>query len=240
MRVSWCWSGAAINIVFDHCSFTWNGDGALDLNGSDWGAGVNHITINRCLFGGSEELSRSHGHQITWMYNLMTSCNRRQPKIALGGPDYNLQCNYIRKWCNTATHIEAGNGGINVINNYYGPPYPTENWKVACYNSTVDPNFIYAAGNAHAPDAGDHPPRDANDVNLVGAAPARLVVEEPPVAVTLINAEDVPASVLASVGAQPSDSHDLAWITGSYTDRDHTIGGERAVKITNDLLNADL
>jgi len=217
------WGGR--DIVIDHCSMTWCGDGALDINGSAYGVGVNHVTISRSLLAGAVEGSRSRGHQISWHYNLFTHNNRRQPKIFEAGPDYNFVCNYVRQWGNTAVNIQDS-AQVNVINNFFGPPYPTEQWAQACYTSgATRAQDVYTAGNAHADPAPGQPGRGGYDVNAVGAAARPFVVEASPVAVTIIPAADVPANVIADVGALPRDAHDAAFIF-TYAGRGRETGGD--------------
>ena len=210
------WGGR--DIVIDHCSITWSADGALDING-----GVSHVTISRCLFAGAVEVSRSHGHRISWHYNLFTHNNRRQPKISTAGPDYNFICNYVRAWGNTAVNIQ-GSTHVNLINNYFGPPYPTEKWTAACYTSGTPAAEVYTAGNVHAADEPGSGIRGLYDVNRVGTASRAFQVERPPVPVTIIPASEVPADVIADVGALPPDAHDEAFIH-TYNGRGREVGG---------------
>ncbi len=195
------------NLIFDHCSITGGLDGALDINGSGWGVGMHHITISHCLLAGNTESSRSHGHQISWHRNMFVHNNRRQPKLSLAGPDYNFTNNYVVMWENTGTHIEGGLGRINIINNYYGPPAPDEQWNLGLYaDGGIDPNNIYTQGNIGG--GGWEP-------DSVGLATVPFVDESPSVPVTLIPASQVPATVKADVGAKPTDSIDQGWINSA-------------------------
>jgi pectate lyase len=216
------WGGQ--DIVIDHCSVTWSGDGALDINGSGYETGVNHVTISRSLFAGAVEVSRSRGHRISWHYNLFTHNNRRQPKIFTAGPDYNFICNYVRHWGNTGINIQDS-AQVNIINNFFGPPYPGEQWEQACYTSgTTRAADVYSAGNVHAASLPGGDVRGGYDVNRVGAARAPFAIEVPSVPVTLIPGNEVPANVIADVGALPRDRHDEAFIH-SYTGRGRETGG---------------
>jgi pectate lyase len=217
------WGGR--DIVIDHCSVTWSGDGALDINGSGYETGVNHVTISRSLFAGAVEVSRSRGHRISWHYNLFTHNNRRQPKIFAAGPDYNFVCNYLRAWGNTGINIQDA-AQVNIVNNFFGPPYPTEQWEDACYLSGgTDAGDIYTAGNAHAASTPGQDSRGGYDINEVGRAARPFEIEPPPVPVTIIPAVDVPADVVADVGALPRDAHDHAFIH-TYGGRGRETGGD--------------
>jgi hypothetical protein len=107
------------------------------------------------------------------------------------------------------------------LNGEFADRVLAEKWSAACYPSgatrAVD---IYTAGNVHA--AGG-PARGVYDVNEVGAA-APFEIEAPPIPVTIIPGADVPANVIADVGALPRDAHDEAFIH-TYAGRGREVGG---------------
>ena len=115
---------------------------------------------------------------------------------------------------------------MNLINNFFGPPYPTEKWALGCYTSgTTRAVDVYTAGNAHAADEPGSGLRGLYNVNNVGAAIRPFEIEPPPVPVTVIPASEVPANVIADVGAVPRDAHDEAFIY-SYGGRGREVGGQ--------------
>ena len=191
-------------IIIDHCSLTWSGDGAVD-----WNSG--YVTISRNLIAGCVEGSKTHGTQVSVHHNFYTDNNRRQPRVfEPSGPAYDIRNNYFRSWGNWGTQVVGAGASCNIINNYYGPPAPGETWVSGIANQSAGP--FYTAGNL----ASD--PASGWDPNAVGTTSTPF--EQP--LVTTIPASDVPANVLANVGAQPNDSTDLVWLNaapGTYNSR---------------------
>ena len=107
------------NIIIDHCSITDTGDGGLDVNG-----GTHHITLSWNLYGNCTEVHRCYGKQTSLHHNLYNANNRRQPKIFEAGPEYDFRNNIVEMWTNSGTNIVNSTGGVNIINNVFGPPMP--------------------------------------------------------------------------------------------------------------------
>ncbi len=129
------------NLIFDHISISGSGDGGIDING-----GCHHVTVSRCIIAECVEGSRSHGVDTSMHHNLWTYNNRRQPRLYYAGPRFDVRNNVIEYWTNTGTNICATTAGCNIINNYYGPPAPTESWGAALLK-TADSSNHYVAGN---------------------------------------------------------------------------------------------
>ncbi len=129
------------NLVVDHCSVTGSGDGAIDVNG-----GTHHVVISRNLLGGCEEAHRAYGVDASFHHNLYSYNNRRQPKIYKAGPRFDFRNNVVEYWTNTGTNVQLTTAGINIINNWYGPPAPSELWSAAL-SIMPDSSNIYIAGN---------------------------------------------------------------------------------------------
>ncbi len=128
------------NLIIDHCSVSNSADGGIDVNG-----GSHHVIISRNIIAGCVEGDRTYGKYTSYHHNLYTQNNRRQPKIVEGVGPFDFRNNVVEKWTNTGTNVQVANA-INIINNAYGPPGPTESWLVALNVDDVCTN-IYVAGN---------------------------------------------------------------------------------------------
>ncbi len=188
------WGGN--RIIIDRCSLTWAGDGAVDCN-------TGRVTVSRCLVAGNVEGSKAHGNRVSFHHNLFTDNNRRQPRVfAPAGPDFDFRNNVVRRWWNLGTQVVGAGASCNILNNFYGPPAPGETWGASLVDQDAGP--FHTSGNAASDPA-------AIDLNAIGTAAEPFGQPD----VTTLAAEDVPADVLADVGAQPTDAVDLAWIDGS-------------------------
>lgn len=187
------WGG--YNYIVDHVSISGGADGGLDVNG-----GINHVIFSRSIVANTQEAHRSYGAQTSFHHNLYSWNNRRQPKIFDAGPEYDFRNNLLEYWQNSGTNV-VGSNGVNIINNYWGAvgPWGTSTEGFNMYNSTN----VYTSGNYNA----------YEDVNTQGNTGS----PNPEPAVTTIAAADVPANVLADVGAQPTDAIDQYYIDGGGT-----------------------
>ncbi len=188
------WGGG--KIVIDHCSFTGSLDGALDINSA------NHVVISRCLFGGDTEVHKAHGTYISAHHNLYSWCNRRQPRIFGGGPYWDFRNNVVEYWTNTGTNILLSDA-VNVVNNWYGDPSPEAVCNVGFW-SINDATNVYTNGNY------------SNCGQNIDAMGNRGTPNLEP-GVTTTSAAVAYSSVLADVGAQPTDAIDQYYIDGGGT-----------------------
>ena len=186
------WGGH--HIVVDRCSFSGMGDGTLDLN-----SGHHHV-VSRCIFAGNMEVHKTYGTETSFHHNLYAWNNRRQPRCYHAGPIWDFRNNLVEYWTNTGANI-LNSTGVNLINNFWGPPAPLEAWNVAVIISgTTDPATIYTHGNY------------CSGFNVDGVGAKSTPNTEPNV--TTIAAVDVPANVHADSGAQPWDAIDQYYLGG--------------------------
>ncbi len=179
------------NLIFDHLSITGSGDGGLDING-----GTHHAIVSRNLIADCVEGNRTYGVDTSFHHNLYTYNNRRQPRMYYAGPRFDMRNNVVEYWTNTGTNICNTTAGVNVINNYFGPPAPGEAWSGALVH--VGSSNYYIAGNYCT----------GFDVNALSTR--STPVEEPQV--TTIDAG--PAlweDVHKNCGALPRDAEDTGW-----------------------------
>ena len=185
------WEG--IGIVVDHCSVTGSGDGAVDINTAD------HVVISRCLFGSNTEVHKAHGTYVSAHHNLYSWNNRRQPRVFEAGPYWDFRNNVVEFWSGTGTNILLSNA-VNVVNNWYGNPGPLATCTNGFLGLTSDTN-VYTNGNYSA---------CGQNIDAVGNISTPNL--EP--GVTTTDANTAYNSVLADVGAQPTDAIDQYYIDG--------------------------
>ncbi len=133
-----CWSHS--DVIVDHCSLTSCGDGAADFNN-----GCNHIIFSNNIVADALEGHRTYGEYASFHHNLYTWNNRRQPKIVTTIGPFDFRNNVVEYWGNVGTNCENV-GAINVINNWYGPPAPTEVWDYGLIVGAAATD-TYVAGN---------------------------------------------------------------------------------------------
>ena len=180
------------NIIIDHCTITGSGDGALDING-----GTHHLVASYCLFADNVEVHRSYGKYTSLHHNLYTYNNRRQPKIFKAGPCYDFRNNVVEYWTNTGTNVSYSTAGVNIINNYYGPPAPGEAWGDGFYYGESS-NF-YTNGNYNP----------GENVDAIGDR--ETPVPEPNVITTYTADASLLSFVRGNCGAMPRDATDESW-----------------------------
>ncbi len=185
------WDGNKITV--DHCSFSGSGDGALDINQGS------NLLVSRCLFGGCVEVHKAHGTYVSVHHNLYTRNNRRQPRVFGGGPYWDFRNNVVEYWTNSGTNILQSEA-VNIVNNWYGDPDPNATCATGFW-SINDANYVYTNGNYS---------NCGQNIDAFGNTPTPNT--EPNV--TTLPASQVPANVLADVGAQPTDAIDQYYING--------------------------
>jgi len=190
------WGGN--NNIINRCSFSGMGDGCIDMN-----TGGRH-NVSRCLFGGSEEGHKAHCSYVSFHHNYYGWLNRRMPRIYEGGPNWDFRNNAVQYWTNSATNI-LNSTGVNLINNYYGPPAPLESWSAAAFCAgQTDPATVYTHGNYCA------------GYNVDGVGSKSTPNTEPNV--TTMCATCDPNALLADikgdVGAYPNDEIDQYYLNG--------------------------
>jgi len=185
------WEGG--KIIIDHCSMTGCGDGALDINTG------NHVVVSRCLFGGCTEVHKAHGTYISAHHNLYTWNNRRQPRIFGGGPYWDFRNNVVEFWTNTGTNCLVSDA-INIKNNWYGDPGAGASCNAGFW-SINDCTNVYTNGNYS---------NCGQNIDAFGNKGSPNT--EP--SVTTTSAAVAYSSVLADVGAQPTDAIDQYYIDG--------------------------
>ncbi len=186
------------NIIVDHCSITGSLDGGCDVNG-----GSHHVVFSRNLVAENVEGHRTYGESTSFHHNLYTDNNRRQPKIVCVTGPFDFRNNVVEYWTNTGTNCED-TGGINIINNWYGPPAPGENWDYSLIIGALATD-TYVAGNYCEGDP---------DINSEGnqTEPAT----EPDV-VTMEAGPALVANVKHDCGAMPRDAVDEGYAGPAYT-----------------------
>ncbi|MBN1391311.1 MAG: right-handed parallel beta-helix repeat-containing protein [Sedimentisphaerales bacterium] len=184
------------DIIIDRCSITGSAENAIDINES-----AQHIVVSRCLFGGNAGCHNVAGQYISLHHNLYAWNNSSQPEIVTQSGPVDFRNNIVEYWTNSGTSIVDANS-VNVAGNYYGPPAPGVGWDAGF---DIEPNSvnIYTSGNYNA----------GENINSQGNI--SVPVAEPNV--TTIDANNVPADVLADVGAQPIDFIDRYYISGGGT-----------------------
>lgn len=143
-------------LILDHCSFSFNDDQAISMNGN-YGDLIN-ITINRCLF--SENATGvimgvgDYGYDMgnfTVIDNLFVDQSHRTPNIRT-----NLQADVVNNvffnWASRLTRLSSGHtGNVNYIGNYLKMGSFTSNGTTAAnkIDTSVTP-LIYSAYNYHS------------------------------------------------------------------------------------------
>lgn len=188
--------GSNRNIIVDRCSITGSMENALDINED-----ANYIVVSRCLIGGNAGCHQADGQYVSLHHNLYTWNNSSQPEIVTGNGPLDFRNNIVEYWTNSGTEIVAANS-VNIVGNYYGLPAPGADWQMG---------FIIEPGSANIYTGGNYNPGE----NVNSQGDISIPVTEPNV--TTIDANNIPADVLADVGAQPTDTIDRYYISGGGT-----------------------
>ncbi len=207
------------NIIVDHCSLTNCGDGATDVNN-----GSHHVIVSRNLYGEATEAHRTYGENTSFHHNLYNHCNRRQPKIVCQTGPFDFRNNVVEYWTNTGTNMVSAHG-VNIINNWYGPPAPGESWTAGLINSGA--TNVYTAGNYCEGD-----PNINNKGDLSSPNP------EPNVTTVAAN-QAMWQDVHRNCGALPRDSIDESYAGPSGNSAPVANAGQDQTVYTGDVVQFD-
>ena len=218
-------SGAAHDIMIDHCSLAW----AIDEVANVWD-NAHRITFSNCIMAeGSTFGHRKGSHSCAFLAGgenpvrddyltitgcLLTGCAVRNPQISTLQPALtHVVNNVIYNWGSYATTINY-KSRVNVVGNVYlrGPAAVTSVRRPIDVSSKLAPQSLYVADNLYNAKPPNFQPPAADPWNLVGdrggrpsaklPAPARLRAAEPlgrpP---PIIPASEVLARVVKNVGA---------------------------------------
>ena len=190
------WGGN--NNIINRCSFTGMGDGAIDMNTG------NRHNVSRCLIAGVEEGHKAHCAYVSMHHNYYAWNNRRQPRIYEGGPNWDFRNCAVQYWTNSGTNI-LNSTGVNLINNYYGPPALLESWSAAAFCAgQTDPATVYTHGNYCA------------GYNVDGVGTKSTPNIEPNVVTMCATCDPnaLLADIKGDVGAYPNDAIDQYYLNG--------------------------
>ena len=185
--------------IINRCSFTGMGDGAVDMN-----TGSRH-NVSRCLYGGNEECHKAHCTNISMHHSYYAWNSRRQPRVYEGGPNWDFRNCVVQYWTNSGANI-LNSTGVNLINNYWGPPAPLESWSAAAFCAgQTDPATVYTHGNYCA------------GYNVDGVGTKSTPNPEPNVVTMCIvgpgcDPNDLLEDVKGDVGAYPNDAIDQYYL----------------------------
>ncbi len=148
--------GNITNYIFDHCSFSFDGDETGDWSNNDPGDFIDNITIQRCIFGeGSKGVlfgstSPATAGDLSFNHNLFYNITHRTPNSYGYGPNARVEIINNVVWTIGWRLIRAnGDQKLNHIGNYYDfgtNPIQDTKLNLFAWESNIMPE-IYTSGN---------------------------------------------------------------------------------------------